>query len=314
MPNFPSPAVIRHGAIKSYPFTILVVANPALERPWNSGTFVADPITGNPAAFNACVNFVNVSLFGGLPHQAESLLGDPAIAPQVRLISLFQPGLPPSDAFSFVAEDGGNTSDLLIARRNSIRQFLTDEGLFADVVYAVSASPNRHRASAWFTTDDDTRPGVPFLLDAVTRFHRLWYTTPGTVALPANSTSITALHEFQHAISSYSNGMIVDQYVDCSVGVNVKTPQPVPVPPIFGYYTKPVVPVPAGQLPADPDRLPIGYPPGWQTYHCNRHDRANPAVMDDYWQAPGGVAAVCQNDLVSRQFVMDRVRAKLTRP
>src|SRR4051812_39418340 len=60
----PVERVLRKGAKKPDPFTIVIVANPALESPWRSGTFVADPVTSNQTAFNACAGYIKDALFG----------------------------------------------------------------------------------------------------------------------------------------------------------------------------------------------------------------------------------------------------------
>ena len=153
MPTIPSPTVIRAGTPgKVDPFTILVIANPALEAPWNSGTFVADSMAtqAQRSNFDACVSYVEQSLFTGLPGQAEVILGDLAISPHIRVLSLLITGLPAESRYAFVAQDG--VSNLLDARRNAIRDFLIEQNLIADVVYAISASASHQRASAWFTT------------------------------------------------------------------------------------------------------------------------------------------------------------------
>src|SRR5438445_3891970 len=93
----PVEKVLRAGAKKMNPFTIVIVANPALETPWNSGTFVVDPVTSNQSAFDACAQYILDALFGKLPNQREALLADPTIDPHVRVISLFVPGLPAQD-------------------------------------------------------------------------------------------------------------------------------------------------------------------------------------------------------------------------
>ena len=112
----PVQKVLRKGARKPNPFTIVIVANPVLETPWKSGTFVVDPITANQAAFNACAKYIVDALFGALPNQREALLADPTIDPHVRVVSLFAPGLPAQDPNSLVAQD--DVSNLLIARRS----------------------------------------------------------------------------------------------------------------------------------------------------------------------------------------------------
>lgn len=302
MPPNPVIEVVRAGeASKAHPFTICIVANPALEVPWKSGSFAPDPIAGAPAAFNASVTYVVQALFGTLTAQRERFLGDPSIASKVRVVSLYVPGLPAEDTTSLVAQD--SVSNLLIARRTAFTPFLARFGLEADVAYAISLSESHTRASAWFTSDDDGRGGVAFSLDGVTRFHRFWNLIPGTVAQHANSGSLTALHEFGHALSSYSNGSVVDLYVDGPAGLNNKRGRPIP--PDFAVYD-------GTALAADPLRDGLGYG-GWQSYHCELNDPAFPAVMDNYWLAHGGVPEHCQHDRITRTFLLDRIRAKLAR-
>ena len=295
-----APTVRRAGAAKNAPFTILLVANPAIETPFGSGTFVPDPILKNQAGFDAAVTYIDDSLFGKLPGQADLLLGDPAIAPEVRLLTLFDTTLAANAANSFVGQH--ITSELLIARRAAIKAFLTRQNLIADVVYAVTDSKTHTRASAWFTSDDDAQTGVPFVVDTNTFHHRHWYTVPGTVAIHRTASSLTAPHEFGHAISSYSNGMVVDLYVDSPAALNCRVGPPINK--TFATYQ-------GTAMPSDTARKPIGYPPGWKSYHCGLSATAAPALMDNYWL--GTPPEGCENDLITRQFLRDRVLAKMGR-
>ena len=295
--------VIREGdTSKPHPFTVCVVANPVLEAPWQSGQFIRDPIVADQDAFNGCVRYIDTALFGNLPNQRERFLADPAIQPHVREISLFVADVPVEDPNSLVGQD--SDSNLLVARRNHFRPFLERYGLEADVAYAVSASASHTRASAWLTTDDDSRPGVAFLLDGVRLWHRYDNLVPGTIAIHASAESLTALHEFCHALSSYSNGKIVDLYVDNNPAVNCKRGRPIP--PIFADYD-------GNQFRSDLTRDTLGYPAHWQSYPCELHDPSYPAVMDNYWQSPDGVPEHCQHDVITRRFLSDRIRAKITR-
>jgi len=299
----PIVTVVRPGdTTKTNPFTIVVLSNPCLETPWRSGVFAVDPITSDQPAFEGCVHYINESLFGGLPGQVESFIADPAIAPFIRLVSLFFDGLPTADGHALVAQD--RVSNLVLARRAAFRPFLARYGLSADVVYAVTGSRSHTRASAWFTSDDDNGAGVPFTLDGQDLTHRFDVLIPGTVALPVTSTSLTALHEFGHALSSYSNGMVVDLYVDGTPGLNKRRGQPIP--PVFCTYN-------GTPLAADHHRDGLGYPRGWRSYHGALLDPANPAVMDDYWRAAAGPEA-CRHDQITCRFLLDRLRAKILRP
>ena len=303
MADEPQIRVVRPGdTSKSDPFTICIIANPALEAPWKTGQFIPDPITLHPADFSASVRYTGQALFGRLENQAERFLGEPGIAPRVRAVSLFVTGLPAVDRNSLVGQD--SVSDLLIARRAVFAPFLARYGLTADIVYAISRSESHTRASAWSTTDDDGRPGVPFMLDGVPLKHRYYSLIPGTVAQHTSATSLTALHAFGHALSSYSNGSVVDLYVDSGPGVNNKRGRPIP--PVFAVYD-------GTDFATDAVRDGLGYPLHWQSYHCELHNPALPAIMDDYWRAPGGVPNRCQHDRITRRFLLDRVRAKLGR-
>jgi hypothetical protein len=292
--------VIRQGdTTKPNPFTICIVANPALEAPWHSGQFIIDPITADQNAFDSSAEYVEQVLFGLLPGQAERFLGDPSIGSRVTMISVFAPGLPADDANSLVAQD--SVSNLLVARRTAFKPFLARYSLAADVVYAISASETHTRASAWPASDDDAGLGDPFTLDGTTLYHRHNSHVPGTIAQHSTSTSLTALHEFGHALSSYSNGQIVDLYVDSGPGINNRRGRPIPAQ--FADYN-------GTNLATDPVRDSLGYEFGWQSYHCALNDPGFPAVMDDYWRAPGGVPEHCQHDQITRSFLLDRVRAK----
>jgi hypothetical protein len=307
--SLPAPEikVIRPGdTTKTCPFTIVIVSNPVLESPQGSGTFVVDPITGDKAGFDACTAYINDSLFGGLPGQAEQFMNDPAIAPFVRVVSLFVAGLATVDVNSLVSEDSNRKSNLVMTRRTRFVPFLSAYGLSADVAFAITGSMTHKRASAYFTSDDDARGGVPFVLDGITYHHRYEYLIPGTVALPVDSKSLTAIHEFGHALSSYSNGKVVDLYVDDGPGLNSKSGRPIPG--TFATYE-------GGILATDSTRDSIGYPATWTSYHCALHGVGYPAVMDNYWLGGSGAnPEACEHDQITRQILRDRLLAKISRP
>jgi len=293
--------VIRPGdTSKPDPFTICIVANPALEAPRGAGQFITDPVVSDQPAFDAAVTYIHNCLFGLLPGQGEALLAVPDIAPKVRIVSLFVPGLPPQDANSLVAND--SISNQLIARRAMAIPFLSRFGLTADVVYCVSKSSTHSRATAWFTSDDDAAGGLPFTLDGITFHHRFHHLIPGTIAIHTGASSLTALHEFQHALSSYSNGKIVDLYVQSPPAVNCKHGRPIP--PSFANYN-------GTNLGSDPTRDSLGYPAGWVSFYCALHNQNVPAVMDNYPLATAPES--CENDVITRRFILERLRAKISR-
>ncbi len=81
----------------------------------------------------------------------------------LRVVSLFFTGLAAEDGKALVAQD--SVSNLLITRRAAFVPFLSRYGCPRTLPYAVSQSSSHDRASAWFTSDDDASPGVPFTLD-----------------------------------------------------------------------------------------------------------------------------------------------------
>jgi hypothetical protein len=286
---------------KPDPFTVVILSNPALEAPWNSGTFVVDPITSMQAAFNTAASRIVSALFALAPGQRERFIADPSIGPRIRVISAFVSGVPAQHSNSLVGQDPVST--LLVARRAVFMPFLAGIGInVADVVYAVSLSETHRRASAWFTSDDDAKGGIGFTLDSGMFSHRFFNLVPGTVAIHASTDSLTPLHEFGHALSSYTNGKVVDLYTDSGPGINNKSGRPIP--PHFDSYD-------GSASASDLTRDGLGYPAGWSSYHGELIDPALPAVMDNYFAA--GTPETCQHDTITRQFLIDRLRAKISR-
>jgi hypothetical protein len=293
--------VLRPGdTTKPNPYTICFVANPVLESPWQSFSFISDSMPGNGIQFDVSARYAVDCLIGNLAGQAEQLLAEPQIAPFVRIVSLRVTGLPITDANCLVGESV--FGHLLAPRRTQMAAFVRSFGVTADVIFAISQSAAFTRESAFPTTDDDVGPGDPFQLDGVTRFHRHNFTIPGTVALHVSSRSITPLHEFGHAASSFTNGQITDLYVDSPPALNCKAGRPIPA--NFGTLE-------TFSLLSDMHRDSIGYPPTWQSYHCELIDPAHPAVMDDYINS--GSAFACRHDAITRRFLIDRLVAKIRR-
>ncbi len=291
--------VLLAGASKARPFTVLIIANPTLEAPRGSYQFVADPIRTMQAAFDAAAQYVVDSLLCRLPSQRESLF-TAAMAAALRVVTVFDSTLAVGDGTSLVAQDSDSLQ--LIGRSQVLNAFVSGCGEFPDVVFAVSASVTHTRSTTWFTQDDDTRPGVSFVYDGVNRTHRFWNLVPGMVSLHVTADALTALHEFQHAISSYTNGSIVDLYVDGATAFNRKNGRPIPSD--FCTYN-------GVTIAADPNRDGLGYPVAWTSYHPAQHNPALPSVMDNYYL--GAPPNACENDLVTRQFVIDRITAKMSR-
>jgi len=284
---------------------VTIVSNPALEVPIDSGNFQQDPITADQTAFGGCAAYIVKALFGQLPNERETLLTDPRIAAEIRVVSLFVSDLNPEDGNSLVGEYVG----LLDSRQSAFVPFLQRYNLAADIVFAVSQSGSCTRATAWFTVDDDGRSGVPFNLDGQTLHHFYYNKVPGTVAIHSSADSLTAIHEFSHALSSFSNGVVVDLYFDTDDSqqygpINRKFGRPIPGQ--FSNYEGTV-------FASDTQRDSLGYPNGWQSYHCRLIDATLPALMDNYYLASNKAPENCQHDEITRRFLLDRIRAKISR-
>lgn len=289
---------------KPDPFTITIVANPALETPIRSGVFVRDPILDDEPGFDIAAGKIVDALFGRLPGQRENIFSDPALALAVRIVSIFDASLPPSAANALAAH-GTSVLGQLEARRTATQPFLTRFGFTTDVNYAVSASSTHRRASAWYTTDDQTSPGVPFTVHGESMNHRARCLIPGSIAIHRDTELLDALHEFQHAISSYDNGKIVDLYTNSPAAVNSRRGRPIPS--VFGTYN-------GTTFNTDMARDSIGYGPLWRSFHCEHIAPPELLLMDDYrLTRPPAVPIQCQNDLITRQFVIDRMRVKVNR-
>jgi len=300
--------ILQAGATKpaNNPYTICIMANPCLETPLQSGSFSRDPILASQGQFNALAAYVIDSLLGKLPGQKEVAFAVPAT--QFRIVSIFDDSLASGDATCLVGED--SSSNIVVPRQIKFGPLLAKysipgvTSLKADVAFAVTGSITHQRCSAWFTADDDFGPGVQFTLDGAVLSHRYKNLHPGTVALHVSAVSLVALHEFGHAASSWTNGSVVDLYVDNNPGLNNKQGRPIPA--AFGVMDS----VP---YPSDPARDGLGYPAGWTSYHAQLNNPAFPAVMDNFWQA-STQPEDCEHDRITRQFLLDRIGAIMARP
>ncbi|MEA3054396.1 MAG: hypothetical protein QOG72_3299 [Sphingomonadales bacterium] len=301
--------ILQAGAAKPkgvWPYAICIVANPWIESPQDSGQIIADPIVGNEPMFDAQVRYIVDALTGRLAGQAEKMFAP--LAADWRIVSIFDPGRSRKKKNALVAHDNTN---IVVPVQPRFPPFLKEYKLpkmgkaEADVAFAVTASATHDRCSAWFTLDDDTVPGRPFTLDGKAMVHRPRNKLPGTAAIHVTAKSLVALHEFGHAASSWTNGMITDLYVDGGEGLNKRFGRPIPG--RFCVYDN-------QSFLTAPNRGGIlAYPAGWTSYHGELADPAFPAVMDDYWQAAGGRAEKCRHDKLTRQFLLDRVQTIMAR-
>jgi hypothetical protein len=222
--------ILQAGAAKPkgvWPYTICIVANPWIESPERSGQFIRDPIVGNEPVFDAKARAIVDALTGRLPGQAETMFE--ALAADWRIVTVFDPLRLRKSANSLVTHDNTN---LVVPRQKQFPPFLRKfklpkmGKLRADVAFAASATHDR--CSAWFTLDDENSPGRPFTVDGLQMAHRQQNELPGTVALHVNARPMVPLHEFGHAGSSWTNGMVTDLYVDAGDGINKRRGRPIP--------------------------------------------------------------------------------------
>jgi hypothetical protein len=289
------------------PFFILVLNNIALERPWRSGYFVRDlagpgPGSSDRTLFTNSARYIVDSLFGKLPGQAERLLSDSTHSSKIKVSSMYVWGLAPNSASALIGEEDFTGTGILVPRRNVVPAMLRHLGVNPDIVFIVSNSTINTRTSAYGTTDDDTRAGDPFVCDGRHMVHRYFHAIPGMAAIHTTSTALTAVHEFGHAFSSYTNGFVSDLYVDGDPEFNRKTGRPVPN--TFAAY-KGVV------YAADKVRVGPGYPQDWISYHPGLIDPARPAVMDNFWYSENGITS--RHDRLTKRYILDRIEAKVYR-
>lgn len=297
-------------ATKSNPFFILVLNNIALERPIGSGNFVDDFSSGDVAsrkAFTDCAEYIFKNILGKMPNQKEGLLSDSPFVSKIRLWSIYVYGLVANAATSLVGEDGTPGSTIIGPRRSEVPVMLKYIGLDPDIVFLVTRSSTHDRASAYGTTDDDSRGGIQAHYDGRIIYHRYFHTIPGMAAIHAQTNeannAMTAAHEFGHAFSSYTNGFITDLYVDGTAEFNRKVGRPIP--PNFATYNATV-------FRSDPTRDSLGYPANWQSYHSELVDSTRPALMDNFWYANGGPMNAL-HDRLTKAYILDRVTAKVSR-
>jgi hypothetical protein len=272
----------------------------------------------NQSRFSACARYIVDCLYGRLPNQSETLLADPVVNGKVKIIQIFDYSLPPNIVNALINEDRGLLEPLPDRISNVLGMHYN---VHADVVYAVSLSDiNLMPTPIGIPMKDDTSRGYGlYHLDGATYRHYQYSIEPGAIGLNAKEPEITpntmvALHEFAHALGSGQNGLIVDLYNDNvahGMCINKKhstargiRPQEFAVLDGSQYQSASS----RGQnLPYESNGVK------WLSYHCEQHQPAYPAIMDLYYAAPGGRYERCEHDKITRQFLIDRLSAKVSR-
>ncbi len=291
------------GAPKTAPYTIACVANPAIEAE-TGGSFTADPVLTDRPGYHATVLFCLRNLLT----VTEDVLRQAELDRQIRVVSVADETLPAVAANALAHELSPNLMETRPARLNG---FLSRFGIQADVVLVIHGSTIHDRATAWFTTDDNARPGTAFTYDGVSQTHRHYASIPGSAAIPTSVdvTGPTAIHEFCHAASDWNNGKIVDLYIDplptgFVVNKKARAHATDPVPATFATCN-------GTTYNSDPNRDALGYPASWTSYHPQLIDATRPNLMDNYWLTTDHM--LCRLDRLTYAWLTDRLRAKILR-
>jgi hypothetical protein len=290
------------GAPTTAPYTVAFVSNPAIEA--ESGSFSADPVLTNRAGFHAAVRYSLQNLLT----ETEDLLRQGNLDSHIRLVSIFDETVVASDPNALAHEISPN---LMETRRDKLNAFLSRYGEKVDMVFVIHGSTTHDRATAWYTTDDNTRPGTAFTYDGISYTHRHFASIPGSAALPisVNPTGLTAIHEFGHAASDFNMGRVTDLYVDGTGGFNVNKKARAnsndPIPANFATYD-------GATYTSDQNRDGVGYPGTWTSYHPELIDPTRPNMMDNYWLAFDDPLR-CRLDRLTHDWFSDRLRAKIFR-
>ena len=209
----PAPAVrvLYGGRATTNPFTIAFIASPAIlglaSSPGGPRPLVADPILGDRTAFLSIVTFALQNLFT----ITEELLRHDDMDSRMRLVLIFDPGLPVGDETALVEPI---PPDVTAPRQDQIRRLVAKYDEAADVVFAVTASGATRfpRGAAWWSDDGYSDEDTPFVFDGYELVYPRTTDSPGCIALleSTDPSGITALHEFGHAVSNWIHGQVVD--------------------------------------------------------------------------------------------------------
>jgi hypothetical protein len=290
------------GEPKANPYSIVFVANPAIEAESGGGVTPDGVLTdraGYHAAVAACLEI--------LLTKTEDVLRQSGRDAQLRIVSVFDETRAAATATALAHEIAPN---IMETRRDRLNAFLSGYRLSSDVVYVIHGSTTHDRSSGWFTTDAGGA-STAFTFDGVNRVHGHTASIPGSVAIPTSfdTTSMTPIHEFGHAAADFNNGRVIDLYVDGGISgfvINKKTRASAadPVPANFANYK-------GSNFASDAGRDALGYPATWMSYHPELLDNTRPNLMDNYKLAAN--PQQCRFDRLTYAWLSDRLGAKLRR-
>jgi hypothetical protein len=294
--------VLYCGRPSAAPYTFVFAATPAFEA--LGGGAGADAVLTNRPGYHDIVRHCVENLLT----LTESLLREDNLDASVRFVSIFDNTQGATSANALVRAIAPNMIEPVRERMNG---FTGRYGEDPDIVFCLTGSTMFTRASAWFTTDDNTKDGVNFIYDGTARTHRRFTDVPGSAALSLlmRTDGLTAIHEFGHAASDFNNGMVIDLYVPGTrtgfvVNKKMRALTTDAVPAGFATYGPTA-------FQSDQDRDGLGYPSTWASYHPALVDATRPNMMDDYWQA--AEPQRCRLDGLTFSWFRDRLRSKILR-
>jgi hypothetical protein len=298
------------GAPRPRPYTLVFVANPAYRE--TDGSFVPDNALTRRQDFAGTVSQTLKRLFT----LQEDVLRRDDIDAHMRLVTIFDPGLPPTDENALLEIYNW----LMAGRQVQVRPFLERHREAADVAFLFHGHALYETGNARVTVDDSTLPGTSFTFDGQPRRHGHFPRWPGTVSMqlsdegPDYPPASSALHEYLHAASDVANGFVADLYHDDPPvwpAINKKMRENVgdPVPPIFANYN-------GIDYASDPTRdgwryefgnvLVRKYPDDWKSYHPELIDPEHVNVMDTH-------EYISRLDKLTYDWLTDRLNAKVFR-
>jgi hypothetical protein len=339
------------------PYTIAFVANPKIRRRPASATatptYQTDPIINDLDLFLKSVDRALISL------QRDDVLGRPEIWSRIRVITIFDQEADTDlvEEFQRVNAVDEQVIDHIVGPRPYenfgivINRNLPDElKKHIDVVFAMTASHTHDRSSAYYADLDEmtdvaknqSNAGKPFLYnpDPDNRkgteitvagcgtapyfcSHDDFSECFGRVALSVfGARQKTFIHEFAHAMSSVSHGMICDEYTDPFFAHDECHHSHAPTAPAPFYVNRI-----QRAKPTDPGKFihvheiftayngavfhsDLTHPSaveGWTGYFPARHSPGETCIMDREF------GPYRFDKLISR-FMYDRLVAKLNRP
>jgi len=176
-------------------------------------TCTTDPISTGPDFLEAQITRALDDIYkssGPFP------LALPEIQANTRILLIHDRGwqtVPPAQApqFAVLCRISGSPARIE-ASRTRVVTFCAQYGIVPDASIIFSGAPSSI-PTGWFGTDSPSRGGVPFTFDSLTALHAAHSQLPGVVAVSRRPLApFQTRHELLHALSSYNNGQILDEY------------------------------------------------------------------------------------------------------